>query len=311
MTLRVTQQSAMRAALSSARRASENLAVAQEQLATSRRINRLSDAPLDAARAHRVRAQTSKFEQHKRNLEQAQHEIEYAASTLQDASDIFVEAREICIRAADSATDPTARQAMAFTVDGLIDTLLRRANAQYNGRYVFAGTANDTQPYAEQYDDGRIASVGYEGSRTCAALDVGPRARVETGEAGPSVFGEPGSEADAFAALIELRDLLRNDAELSEGELAQALTDHIERVTEVHDQAIDAASRLGWRSTQLEYTRTTIDDATLRNAELTSTLEDADITAAAGALYRQEAALQAALIVAARLMKNTLLEYLE
>ena len=80
--------------------------MAQQQLATSRRINRPSDAPLDAARAHRVRAHSAKLTQYSRGLDQAQHEIEFAAGTLQQASDLFVEARDICVRAANATTDP-------------------------------------------------------------------------------------------------------------------------------------------------------------------------------------------------------------
>ena len=311
MPFRVTQQSVARATMAGLRRANQNLSVAQERLATQRRINRLSDAPLDAARAHRLRAHASKLGQHQRNLDEAQHQIEFAASALQQASDLFVEARDVCIRAANAATDAAERQSFVDAAEQLIESLVRRANADYNGRYVFAGSADDAEPFAAQRAGGYVVAVDYQGNGEAVELEAGPRARVATGEPGTLVFGGEGQDGTAFDALIELRDLLRNTEGLSESELTLALSDHLEKLDVAHGRIIDSTARFGWRASQLEFTRTVLDNASLADAASISELEDADFAEAAALLYQQEAALQTALMVSARIMQNTLLEYLE
>jgi len=311
MSLRVTQQAVGRTNLASIRQASDNLSIAQEQLATARRINRLSDAPLDAARAHRLRASTTRLDQYTRNLDQAQHEIEFTASTLQQVSDIFIEAGDICVRGADGSTDSAERETLAFAVEQLLGALQFNANAQYNGHYIFAGSANDTEPFVMEPADGPVASVTYQGNTQTVALGVGTRTQVETCEPGTDIFGQSGGDACAFDVLVELRDLLRNTEGLTDNDLSEALSNHVEQVRTAHNRVIDATSRFGWRSSQLEFTRTVVDNAMLANTEEVSTLEDADYTEAAIMLQRHEVALQTALAVAARMTNNSLLEYLK
>lgn len=307
MIQRVTQQSVARSVFRSVRQASEDLGLAQEQLATSRRINRLSDAPLDAARAHRLRANRTKLEQNLSNLEYAQTNIEFTASVLQQAGDLFVEARDICIRAADGATGAEERQSLALAADQLLETLVHQANSEYDGHYVLAGTADDAPPFTVERTGGYITDVTYQGSHATLALDVGPRTQIELGETGTHVFGG----TDAFDTLIELRDLLRNTGGLTEADQTAALSNHIDVLRGAHDDIVDATSAIGWRSSQLEFTRTVLEDATLADTRLISELEDADYAEAAAELYRAEAAMQTALVISARMMQNTLIDYLE
>lgn len=306
MVERVTQYSVARSVSQALRRATENLNLAHEQIATGRRINRPSDAPLDAARAHRLRANRTRLEQHLRNLNYAQSNIEFTASILQGVGDLFVEAKDICIRAADGATLDEERQALASAADQLLETLVRQANTDYDGRYVLAGIADDAPPFAVERAGGSITAVTYEGSPTTLALDVAPRTEIELGEVGTNVFGG----TTAFDALIELRDLLRNTDGLTEGEQCAALSDHIGALREAHETVVDATSALGWRSSQLEFTRTVLEDTTLADTALISELEDADYAEAAAQLYRNETAMQTALAISARMMQNTLIDYL-
>lgn len=304
---RVTQQSVARSALQTIRQASESLSTAQEQLATSRRINRLSDAPLDAARAHRARARRSRLELHLGTLEHAKSEIDFGASILQNVSDLFVEAREICTSAANATTDPATRESLAEAVDQLLEGLLQQANTQYDGRYIFAGGANDAPAYSVERTGEEITAAVYEGRHDYVELDVGPNTRVALGEPGTRAFG--GTEA--FDSLLELRDLLRNTDGLTEGEQGVALSAHIETLRESHNRVVDGIAAMGWRSTQLGFTRTTLEDAALADSAAISELEDADFAEATALLYRSETAMQTALIISARMMQNSLLSYLE
>lgn len=308
MVPRVTQQGISRAALSSIRQSTAKLSTTQEQLATGRRLNRLSDDPLAAARAHRIRAHRTRFEQHQRSIEQAHSETDFAGSALQEAADLLIEARDIAMRAAGSAVDPLERETLAYGVERLLETLVLRANISLNGRHPFAGNASEAAPYRAETAAGQITAVIYEGGESRTELEIGPRSRVPVGAPGTEVFA---GEVDAFEALIELRGLLRNEGGLSEGELSAAISGHIGVIDTAYGQVVDAAARFGWTSNQLEFTRTVLENATLADTATLSEIEDADMAVAAANLVQQETVLQTALAVSARLMQNTLMDYLK
>ncbi|MFP4055871.1 MAG: flagellar hook-associated protein FlgL [Candidatus Brocadiia bacterium] len=311
MNFRVTQLSLARSALASIRDASENLLRSQEQLATGRRINRLSDAPLDAAQAERVRAHKTRLEQYSRNLEQAQSRVEYASSTLLELTDLFVQARSICVEGADATCDEAARRSLGEAVDQMLQQTIDRANERYNGTYLFAGSADDTAPFAaERGPLGRIAAVTYQGNDDAIELEAGPGSRVQTNEPGSAIFLADAEGPGAFEALVELRDLLLNTEGLSHKEVSRALSDHIDAVSTAHDRVVAATGRLGWRSSRLEFNRSVIENGVTADDELLSRVHDADFASAAAMLYGQQTALQSALVMAAQVMKHTLLEYL-
>ena len=311
MNFRISSTSLARAALSSLSTAQERIGRAQEQVATGRRINRPSDAPLDAAQAHRLHTYTAQLRQYQRNLDEAQARLEFASSSIQELSDIFIEARQIALRAADSATDPSERRTLATAVNQLLDGLLQRANTSWGGRYIFAGTADDTVPFEGQIgDSGYIENVVYRGNDGRIELQVGPQMRVQVNEPGTEVFTATATQPSLFDVLIQLRDLLLNTEGLPESEQCRALSDHVGALKEAHERVVDAASRLGWRARQVEYTRTTVENLELTATERLSGLEDTDYASAALQITAQRVALEAALAVSARLMKNTLLEYL-
>jgi len=311
MNFRISSTSLARAALSSLNSAQDRIGRAQEQVATGRRINRPSDAPLDAAQASRLHTYTNQLRQYQRNLDEAQARLEFASSSIQEVSDIFIEARQIALRAADSATDPSERRTLATAVNQLLEGLIQRANTSWGGRYIFAGTADDTTPFEGRIgQSGYIDSVLYHGNDGRVELQVGPRMRVQVNEPGTEIFAATATRPSLFDVLIELRDLLTNADGLSESDQCRALSAHVGALKEAHERVVDAASRLGWRARQVEYTRTTVENLGLTATERLSGLEDTDYAYAALEITAQRVALEAALAVSARLMKNSLLEYL-
>jgi flagellar hook-associated protein 3 FlgL len=312
MNLRVTPSSSARSVLASIRSASDSITATQEQLSTGKRVNRPSDAPLDAAHAQRLAVNQTKLDQYATNVDLAQNEIEYAASTIQGLSDLLIQAREACTEGANATSTAADRLNLANSVDRLLQTAVDTANTQYDGRYIFAGTATATQPFETHVGSaGSADSVTYQGNDGRIQIDVGPRARTQTNEPGSAVFGASGTEGSVFDALIRLRDLLRNDAGQSDSQVAKALSNHIGALGVAQDRVLDATARLGWRSNQLDSTRTAIQNAQLSSSQLLSDLQDADVAGAAATLYSQEAALQAAMVVAARMLRSSLLDYLQ
>jgi flagellar hook-associated protein 3 FlgL len=89
---------------------------------------------------------------------------------------------------------------MAEEVVNLKERLVNLANTEFNGRYVFAGTAYDTPPFDSSYT--------YVGSTTEVSIDVSSNAKVEAGFDGSDVFQ---GSVDVFTAIDDFIAGLNSD----------------------------------------------------------------------------------------------------
>lgn len=112
----------------------------QEQLSSGRRINRMSDSPVDAASAMRLRAEQAANEQVGRNVGDGLSVLGAADTAFTSMSSMLGRVRQLVVAGLNSTNGPTERAAMASEIDQLKGGLIALANTQYLGRPIFAGT---------------------------------------------------------------------------------------------------------------------------------------------------------------------------
>jgi flagellin-like hook-associated protein FlgL len=102
---------------------------------------------------------------------------------------------------------------MGQEVDGLLEDLVRIANSNPQGQYIFAGLRTDTPAYAVTRDaNNRITNVTYQGSAETRQTEIDNGVYVQANVPGSdpaatqSVFQS--AEVDLFEDLIHLRDRL-------------------------------------------------------------------------------------------------------
>lgn len=172
---------------------SARLGAAEEQAATGRRINRPSDAPSDLFEVHQISAAMADQDEWKQNAESATGELDGMDSALGQATDVILRAREIAVAMASGTASAEGRSAAALEVRGLQESLATAANATFNDRYLFAGTAWDTRPFD--------TTGAYAGSTAEPSTQVAESRWVKTGMDGSSVFN---GAADIFGTLEAL-----------------------------------------------------------------------------------------------------------
>ena len=89
---------------------------------------------------------------------------------------------------------------MAEEVGNLKERVTNLANTEFNGRYVFSGTAYDTPPFDSTYT--------YAGTTTEVSIDVSVSAKAEVGFDGSDVFQ---GSVDVFTAIDNLITGLNTD----------------------------------------------------------------------------------------------------
>ena len=228
------------------------LNVAQRQAASGKRIERVSDDPVDAAQAMRMQGQLAAIDQYRRNAGSATTRLATEESVLQASRDILSRARKLAssVNATDPA-DPTrisALQELGF----LKEQLVSLANTRIGDERLFGGgeTAlpflpdgtyvGGTSIHEVQVDDGVRLATSFTGAifassfQSLDALDAALRS------------GTPADISAAFSPLQAAEESLLareaetgarqrqiNDSVVQLGGRSQVLLDRVQALTDV------------------------------------------------------------------------------
>jgi len=172
----------------------------EEQAVTGLAISRPSDAPELVSRIAQLSAGVGDQSVYSSNATQAMSMLDTMDTALGSAHDTLTRAREIAMQMVGDLATADERSTASAEVEGLRSTMLQLMNTAYAGRYVFAGTAYDAAPFA---DDG-----SYAGSAEEPSTRVGASSWVATGKDGSAVFN---GDADVLGAIDALNDALVAD----------------------------------------------------------------------------------------------------
>ena len=172
----------------------------EEQAVTGLAISRPSDAPELTAQLDQLSAGVADQAVYAKNAGQATGILDTMDSALARGHDALTRCREIAIEMSNGTMTADERAAAADEITSLRATILDVANSTYAGRYIFAGTAYDEAPFA---DDG-----SYSGSTDEPSTRVGDNTWVSTGRDGSAIFSDG---VDILAALDDFATALSSD----------------------------------------------------------------------------------------------------
>ncbi len=156
----------------------------QTQVSTGRRIFAPSDDAPAALRAIALQRTIQRKEQSQRNLAGSKSVLEVAETALNSVSDTLRNARSAALEAVSNLTSDESRTAAIATVDAALSSLLTSGNANYNGRYLFAGSRTSVSPFAQT---GEL--VTYRGNEKSLQNYVDLEQLFTTNLPGTDVFG--------------------------------------------------------------------------------------------------------------------------
>jgi flagellar hook-associated protein 3 FlgL len=267
----------------------QRLARSQEQVSTTRRLNRPSDDPAETRAAVKVRDSLAELDQFARNIDVADRTLSATDAALSAAGDIVQRARELAIQGANGSLSPTDRQSLGVEVDQLLNALLEQANAKSAGSYLFSGFRTDIAPYA-------TPTGAYLGDAGVILARTAPNTQVQTNVTADVAF------APALLALDALR------TELTAGTQVSAATIGLMDVGQ--ESLLSSRALTGARQNRLADTRAYLDNGILAARTLQSDLEDADMAQAISDMSSRQASYQAALKVNAQVLQTSLLDLL-
>ncbi|MFE6967033.1 flagellar hook-associated protein FlgL [Agromyces sp. NPDC057679] len=265
----------------------------QNQATTYRKLNRPSDDPSGTANAVAIRASQAASQQHTRNIQDGIGWLTTLDSSLMSVDSLLTRARDLTIQGAnDGSMSAAAKEAIASELEAIRDSLLKEANTQYQGRFVFAGTTDQSAAFEQNY-----TFNGVPGSTVERRIADQKTVRVDAD--GQSVFGA--GPASMFALLDGIAADLRAGVNVKSriGEIdtyAEQVRNAQATVGSRHSNVLTSQEALATRTVELESQR--------------SGIEDIDITKVVGDLQMQELIYQTTLSVTARATQLNLMEYL-
>ncbi|MBR1476524.1 MAG: flagellar hook-associated protein FlgL [Lachnospiraceae bacterium] len=115
------------------------------QMSTQKKINRPSDDPVVAIRALRLRSSVTEISQYyTKNIPDANSWLNVTEDGLNNLTSILTNMRTQAVKGANGDLTTTDRKIILEQLRALSDEVYSTANADYAGRYVFAGYRTDT-----------------------------------------------------------------------------------------------------------------------------------------------------------------------
>lgn len=309
MNIRVTAQTQTTNMLANLRRQQAGAAALQNQISSGYRITLPSDDPTAFAAINVAKSASRRSDTYAKTLNDASTDLNASTSAIQDVNDALTRAKQIASEGIDQTLDVNSRQALATEVDSLIERAIRAGNTTSDGKYLFGGTATEKPPFvvSATNNGGQPTAVVYVGADTRATGLISPNQTVDTKYVGSQVYQPSGG--DVFAALITLRDTLR-DQTLTDTQRSAALSQQVGVV----DAARSALSNtLGEQSASLasiEAIGNRVSDLKLSADTRSSELESTDYASAVVKLQEQDNAFKATLAISAKLFQTSLIDFL-
>ena len=162
----------------------QSLLRTQTQLATQQKMLSAADNPSDWSTAMGIDELLAQSTRYQSNAQAAQHGLGLEETALAEGMDVLARVRELAIQANSGTQSPQTRAVIAQELDGLREQLLAIANRDDGqGRYLFAGTRDDTRPFSWSG-----TAVNYSGDAQQRQLPIGHARSVAVGDAGSAVF---------------------------------------------------------------------------------------------------------------------------
>ncbi|WP_411752732.1 flagellar hook-associated protein FlgL [Serratia sp. (in: enterobacteria)] len=275
-----------------------------QQLSSGKRVLYPSDDPLAASQAVMISQSMSENSQYALARTFARQNISMEETVLRSAADGIKDMKTLIVNAGDGTLSDNDRDSLATQLQGLKDQLLSQANStDGNGRFIFAGFANDKAPFVEQ--GGKVV---YQGSSSAIEQKVDANRTMTVGHTGSSIFmsltsnikpepdGSP-SEANVFEsidmALKALKTPLQGADEATREQVTAALDKATRGLDNSYNNVLSTNAVLGTQLQELDVLDSIgIENNTANQNQLTA-LVDADVVEAISSYYMQQAALQA------------------
>ena len=289
--MRITNNQLQQRVLQNLQRNLANFARAQDQVATGKRFERLSEDPLAGVQVMTADRGLRGIEQYRRNSAAARTRTDAEEATLNQLTDLLSRAKELALQEGSSTGSAVTRAAVKAEVDRIIEQVVQLGNTQVGNEYIFAGDQVTTQPFD-------LAGV-YSGDDGVRSAEIGQGYLVTTNHNGRELLVSSG----VLSGLQALSTELGSGTPATIGPTATGID---VAFTNVQTMLSTTGARVRQIESAMQNSDALETNLTLRKSEL----QDAELERATTTFVGLQNTLQAALLAASRALNISLTDYL-
>ena len=186
---RITNLMTTQEVLANINAAQNQLDTTQEELSSGKRINQPSDDPYGASEAVSLNDTLSQLGDYSDQITDGTAWAQASDTALQSIQNEVQRVRELVVEAANGTNSQSNLSSINSEITQLTASIKQDANAQYNGQYIFSGTATGTAPYTTSSD-------AYQGNTGAVNRTIGPATTLQVNADVSSVLGSGQSAGD-------------------------------------------------------------------------------------------------------------------
>jgi flagellar hook-associated protein 3 FlgL len=301
---RVTTLMIARSTLDELNASYDRLSTTQQQLSSGKRISQPSDDPYGMSVVLRTQGELGNLDAYNTQVTDGTAWAQAGQTALTNITNIVQRVRELTVQAANGTYTQSDLTSDAAEVDQLTSAVGQEANTQYNGQYIFSGTAN-TQPYTSATGD---VYQGNSGSGAAVTRLIGPNTPVQVNVDLSAVLGNGSSGPGGPDG--KLLDTLRTiSADMNSGN-STALTADLSKLDTNFNALTQMQASLGSTTDRLQLASDRIQSLQLSDTQVLSNTQDADMAQTEIDFTTEQAAYQAALKAGATIVQSSLMDFL-
>ncbi|MDR3541411.1 MAG: flagellar hook-associated protein FlgL [Desulfosporosinus sp.] len=272
----------------------EKIQQLQDQVSSGQKINKPSDDPIGISNVMRLNNSISSVAQYSSSAGAALDTMNATDSTLGDITSMLQSVKDLAVQGADGTQTADDRTTIAAQVDQLAAQLKISANTQIGSKYIFSGTATDTETIA--------ADGTFQGNNQDVNLTMGNNVSIPISVNGQTLFGD--STTGVFATLNNLSTALKaNDTTAIEATLND-LDTNINNV-------INQRAELGGSVNRVTALQSQLDSTTANLKQSLSDVQSSDIAQTYTDFTAQQTTYKAALSVGSQILQLSLVDYMK
>jgi len=285
----------------------------QYQMASGKRLNRMSDNPVDSMSVMQFRAKIYKSERYQDSVQAGLTWLQQTESSVMELNKLLQTAYETVIQMSNDWLGDDDKQATAAMIGQLRDHVLTIGNAQTGSQYIFGGYNTKKTPFTVD-DTGKILYNGLDltddtnpalidESKVSIEYEVGHNLRMSVSVNGVQLLGM--GDDNIYTILDNLYNALTG------GATADELTVYAGKLQDAQSHVLSVLGDIGGRVNRLELIANRYEEDQLMYTDIKSKLEDVDQAEAIMNFKMAEYVYNAALQVGSKIVQPSLVDFLK
>ncbi|KGR83792.1 flagellar hook-associated protein FlgL [Lysinibacillus odysseyi] len=280
----------------------------QDMLNSGSIISRPSDDPVVAVKGMGYRVDLDKNEQYTRNIREAHTWLDTTDEALGQVGEAMKRVKELIVQAANDTNTTEDRQKINAEISQIKEQLRDIANTKVGENYIFSGTHTNQPLYTDQTGP-QNPLVTEDGGKRPIEINVFDGISMKLNTQGNEFF----NDVDEFMKHVET--VLQSDATSEEISSALGLEvtsggGNIPALDGLYENGLTLRAEVGARQNRVDMMENRLDIQNVNVTKQMSQNEDTDYAKTITDMVTQESIHQAALSVGAKIIQQTLVDFI-